>query len=272
MKPTLKKYLNVFQYLQDVYLFRKKVDSRFSYDVWAEELNASDKSYVRLVVFGKRPLNPKMAAALVKNLELSEVDAEYFLMLIQYSQSKTREQKDLFGKKLISLLRNDFDYLEIQAHHEFLSHPLLPRLQVILSFQDLDQSVENLSWILGVSVQEVTEALEKLENFKLVEKVQGRYNPLKKSFKVPDGFGEMGLKLFYERNLDDARAAIQLPKEERRFKSLFLPMNEGEFQKYLDNLESYLNEQLVQHNPDDYVDRRLYQVHFNIIPVSAKTR
>lgn len=270
MKPEVKKYLNVFQYLQDFYQFKKDQDQQFSYEVWAKELGASDKSYVRLIVIGKRPLNDKMAAAFVKNLSLTFDEQKYFLTLIQYTQSKSHEHKDLFGKKLVALLKSELDQLEIKSHYDFLSNPLLPRLQVFLGFRDLDQSPKNLAWLLRVTPDEIKEGLDTLLELKLIEKTDTGYKPLKKSFKVPDGFGDIGLEAFYNKNLEEAQAAIQLPKEERRFKSLFLPLNKTEFEDYLNNMQSFVNEQLFKFNPDEYKDRRLYQVHFNIIPVSAK--
>ncbi|WP_413612331.1 TIGR02147 family protein [Bdellovibrio sp. HCB-110] len=271
MKPEVKKYLNALQYLQDIYRFRKNGNSQFSYEIWAKELNASDKSYIHMMVTGKRPISAKMAQALIQNIALSISEQEYFLNLIQYTQSKNREHRDLFGKKLISLLKNELDQQEIQSHYEFLSNSLLPRLQVFLSFTDIDKSAQNLAWLLGTTEDEITKGLAQLTELQLITTDQnGTINPLKKSFKVPDGFGDLGLESFYNQNLVAAQAAIQLPKEERRFKSLFLPLNPEEFAEFLNNLQTFTNEQLAKFNPDQYADRRLYQAHFNIIPVSSK--
>lgn len=271
MKPYVKKYLDVFLFLQDSYQYRKNQDLTFSYDVWAKELGISDKSYVRFIVIGKRPINEKMTESLAHNLKLSDEDKKYFLTLVDYTQSKTRVQKELFGQKLISFLKSELDQIEIQAHYEFLSNPLLPRLQVFLSFHDLDQSSKNLSWLLGTSEEEIISGLRQLENLKLIQKSKDRFVPIKKAFKVSDNFGDIGLEAFYKSNLDAAQAAISLPKSERRFKSLFLPLNAEEFEAFLTNMDTFTKEQLFKFNPDEYADRRLYQVHFNIIPVSQKS-
>lgn len=121
-----------------------------------------------------------------------------------------------------------------------------------------------------MSEDETHQAVSKLEELKLIEKTPVGYRPLKKSFKVPDGFGDIGLEVFYSNNLEAAQTAIQLPKEERRFKSLFLPLNALEFEDFWSHLQTFTNEQLFKFNPDEYADRRLYQVHFNIIPVCAQ--
>lgn len=268
MIVKIRNYLNVYQYLQDCYQLRKKREPQFSYDVWAKELKASDKSYVRFIVLGKRPLNEKMIAAFSENLKLDKDDSDYFSVLAHYTQSKTQEQKNVFWKKLLSYLKQPSDQLEINNHYDFLSNPLLPRLQILLSFSDVSPAADTLGWILGCSEVEVNQAIEKLLELQIIEKTPNGFKPLQKSFKVPDQFGHHGLEAFYQRNLEEAKQAIALPKEERRFKSMFLPLNANEFQSYLDGLDAFTTENLTKFNPDTYEDRRLFQIHFNIIPVS----
>lgn len=270
MKPAVKKYLNCYQYLQDAYQARKSQEVDFSYDVWAKELGASNKSYVRMMVLGKRPINEKMTQMFTLTLGLDAAEKEYFVDLVHYTQSKSHEQKKLFGRKLISGLKVNFEQQQVLAHFDFLSNPLLPKLQVALSFTDLDQSPEKLALLLSVQEAEITAGLLKLEQLKLIEKKGERYLPQKSSFKISDNFGDIGLETFYSRSLEEAQKAISLPKEERRFKTLLLPLNEGEFNSFIDNMNSFSREQLTFFDKDELADRRIYQVHLNIIPISAK--
>lgn len=268
MRPEIRKYLSVSQYLQDYYSFRKSVEKTFSYDKWAQELGVSDKAYMRMLVLGKRPLNEVVLESFVENLHLSPDDQMYFKILTYYSQSKSAEQKDVFGKKLMSLLRDDLEQVEVKAHYEFLSNPLLPRLQIMLGFDDLDQSPQNLSWLLNTSKEEIQQGIEMLEKMDLIELSNGIYRPLNRSFKVGDSFGDLGLNAFYVKNLEDAQKAIQLPSHERRYKSVFLPLNQEEFEQFIVNLQKFTREQLSQFKSDEYRGRRLFQAHFNIFPVS----
>jgi uncharacterized protein (TIGR02147 family) len=270
MKPAVKKYLNCYQYLQDAYQARKSQSADFSYDVWAKELGASTKSYVRMMVLGKRPINEKMTQMFALTLGLDAVDKEYFIDLVHYTQSKSHEQKKLFGRKLISGLKDNFEQQQVLAHFDFLSNPLLPKLQVALSFTDLDQAPDKLALLLSAEEAEIIAGLKKLEEIKLIEKIGDKYRPIKSSFKISDNFGDIGLETFYSRSLEDAQKAISLPKEEeRRFKTLLLPLNEGEFNSFIDNMNSFSREQLTFFDKDELTGRRIYQVHLNIIPVSA---
>lgn len=272
MKPELKKYLDAHKYLQDFYNCRKHENPAFSYEIWAKELNATDKSYVRFMIMGKRNISEAMTKAFAENLQLNEGEKEYFGYLVQYTQSRTPEQRSLFGKKLIELLQIDFSQFEMGAQYQFLSNPLMPRLQVLLGLTDVDSRAENLSWILGCSADEVEQCLKALEEMKLIEKINSGYRSLNKNFKVPDTFSDIGLEAFYIQSLETLKKSIYQPKEERRFKSLFLPLNEYEFNQFLANLQAFTKEQLAYFNPNEYADRKLYQVHLNIGAVANKQK
>ncbi|MNL84678.1 hypothetical protein D3C87_2127210 [compost metagenome] len=49
-----------------------------------------------------------------------------------------------------------------------------------------------------------------------------------------------------------------------------MPLNESEFQNFIDNMNAFTREQLVTFDKDELADRKIYQVHLNIIPVSSQ--
>lgn len=268
MRPDITKYLDLFQFLRDYYSFRKHLSARFSYQSWAQELGIKNKSYLRFVALGRRPVSDRMASGFIQNLELKGVEAEYFELLRLYSQSKTPVQRNLVGKRMITLLRDDVGAEEIEPHYDFLSTPLLPRLLTLLSFRDLNQDPENLSRLLMISIEDVQKGLERLHELDFTEKTEGRYKPKQKSFKISDQLMNLGLRNFYHDTMDAAKAAIQLKPEERRFRSLFLAMNESEFNLYIERLNEFAKEQLANHDFETLENRKLYQIGFTAHPVT----
>lgn len=268
MKPDIKKYLHVTQFLQDYYLFRKSEDSRFSFTMWAAEVGIKNKSYLRFLVMGRRPINEKMAAAFSKSLALNKEEHEYFLILIEFSQSKKTEQRKIFGRKLLSLLKSELDQMHILDHQTFLSDTLLPKLLTLLSFTDISSQPKKLSEILAVSNKKLDEAIEKLKALKLVEVKAGILQSLKPSFKVPDAAGSLGLELFYNHVFDEAKNAARLPQTDRRFRSLFVAMNEAERVEFQDSLNEFVQAQLAKYNHEKLENRKLFQIHFHYFPVT----
>lgn len=270
MKPQIKNYLSAWLFLQDYYQYRKSVDPLFSYEKWAHSLKASDKSYVRFMVVGKRNISLEMTKAFALTMALNEEETTYFTYLVQYTQSTTPQQKELFAQKLIELSDSALSQTEIQDHFQFLSNPLIPRLQVLLSLKDIDSSDKNLAWILGCSENEIKDCLSLLEKFDLIEKIESGYKAKINNFKIADNYKNPGLETFYVQSLEISKKSIHLPKEDRRLNSLFIPMNKNEFDQFNQNLNSFMSEQLKLFNPDQMQDRRLFQILLNITAVSEQ--
>jgi uncharacterized protein (TIGR02147 family) len=268
MKPDIKKYLDIFQYLQDIYQFRKTLNGHFSYAVWSKELGIRNKAYLRLMVIGRRSINEKMMSKMIENIELNKQDTDFFVALLGYSQCKNLAEKKLLASRMMSLVRQDFAQEEVEMHMDFLSDPLLPKLHSLLSFDDIAKSPENLARLLGTEESEIAEALSKLEKFQLIEMGPQGIRPKNPNFKVPDKFKDLGLKSFYLNLFDEAKKAMNLPGDLRRFRSLFFAANEEEVKYLTVRLDEIAKDLLSRHDFSELADRRLYQIHFNFFPLS----
>lgn len=272
MKPEVKKYLSTYLFLQDVYLFRKKLNPHFSYMIWAKELAIRNKAYLRLMVMGRRSINEATMQKLIANLELSNDDREYFVALLGYTQSKNMAERKVMQSRMMTILRRDFTQNEIDFNFEFLSHPLLPKLHSLLSFTDISQDVANLARLLGTDDSEIESGLAQLLEFGLIEKQGDSFKVLTQNFKLANKFQDLGLKSFYHNIFEEAKAAIHRPPQERRFRSLFFAMNEDEMKHLMERLNEFAQELLSHYNFTELEDRRLYQFHYNFFPLSNSQR
>lgn len=183
----------------------------------------------------------------------------------------TIEEKKIFGGKLISLANLGVEVVEIQEHFEFLSNPLLPRLQTLLSFEDSPQDLAILAMVLDYPIDKVEEAIQTLQHLGLLEKaMDARWKQQKKSWKVSDSSHNRGLIEFYKNAFTEAQQALELPSEGRGYKGLFFALNEEQFQDYLKDFDVFIKEQLAKRNSETIKDHRLYQLTFAMVPVSKK--
>lgn len=270
MRPLLKKYLCVYQYLQDFYHFKKNENRNFSYAAWASQLGVRNKAYLRSMVLGERPLGADVVNSMTSYLGLKGDEAEYFKVLTFYSQAKSPAEKEILGDRLVSLVREDFQQENLNVTTEFLSHPLLPKLHSLLSFKDIDKSGLSLAAHLGVTLKEIEEGLLRLRQLGLLKDEESGPTVSTPNFKVSDKFKDEGMKAFYENIFDGAKSAIALSAETRRFRSLFFAMNESETLELNKRLEDFAKEILSRHNFSELADRRLYQFHYNFYPLSQK--
>lgn len=104
--PSIYEYFDVILYLQAYYNYRKSLDDKFSYKVWSSELNYNSKSFLRLILAGKKRLPSKLAESIaLKNIAQLE-QREYFRCLVGYSRSASATEKEIFGQRMIQILKN----------------------------------------------------------------------------------------------------------------------------------------------------------------------
>lgn len=269
--PDVKSYLSIHLFLQDYYKYRKASNANFSYESWARELGIKSRSYLRLVVIGKRSLNDEVATLISQKLSLSDKDHEYFSLLILYSQCRSHEQKKLYGKKMMQILKTEMTQYEVENHMEFLSSATWPRLQTLLSFEDIEKTPEALSKLLEEPVQKIESGLQVLKKIEMADiDNSNQWIAKHRSFKVPEKLGDIALEIYHTHSLQNAIKAQKLPRQQRRFRSIMMALNEDEFKKLLEELQSFVERQLSQFDFSNLKGRRLYQINFNAFPVSRQ--
>jgi len=269
--PDVMTYLSVHQYLADLYRFRKTSERGFSYEAWARELGFKTKSFLHQIVLGQRAITPDTLLIFLAKLNLNDAEKEYFKYLVLYSKASSQEEKNLYGQKLISMIKSHYQQEEISHYYEFLATTLLPKLQTLLSFKDIDRRAEGIAKLLKVSLDEAATALEKLQELGLARADEhGQWESQTKSFKVPDELGNSVILQYHEQSLHEAIQAMTYTSDLRRYKSLLMPLKPSEFQSFLGELQNFVRQSLNKYDVDSLHERRLYQVNFNIYAVSEE--
>jgi uncharacterized protein (TIGR02147 family) len=272
--PRVYEYLDVTSFLQDYYKFRKTRDKGFSYESWATELELNSRSFLRLMVYGKKKISPRFIESFVQQVFVTKNEGTYFSYLVKYSQSPAGKERQLLSQKMMQILKLEHSAQIVTEKADYISDPLLPRLLSLLCFSDLRANAQRCATILKKDLAEIQEALAKLEAMKLTEKVEINSEEvwLARSdvFHVPDNYGNFDLLKFHEKSLTDAIEAFDQAPHLRRYKSLFVPMSEDSLEKFNKALEDFISEQLLQYNSKNCLGTYLYQVNFNFHPVTQK--
>ncbi|MBO9665287.1 MAG: TIGR02147 family protein [Bdellovibrio sp.] len=271
-RPNIKNYLNINDFLTDVYTYKKQIDPEFSYATWAQELGLTNKSFLRQIIVGRRNLTTETIPLFCENLELDNSEKEYFQLLSLYSRARTAEQRDLYGRRLRQLIHMDYPQKQILDPAKLTLKTIYPRLLTILGFSDIQKTPLKLALLLNVSLEDTLEALEVLRSLQLAESSlideQIHWHALTKSFRVPDNLGNDVLLAYHKQSLLEAIHAGQLPKSDRRYRSLLLALKEENFEQFLGDLENFVKQVFSKYNSDAFAERRLFQINFNIHAVS----
>lgn len=269
-KPELRSYLSIQQYLADIYNYRKENEDSFSYEKWANEIGIKNRSYLRLVVSGRRLVSADVKELLIRHFGLEGADKEYFTYLVLYSQSRHENQKRTYGRKLISLLKQELDQFEVERYYDFVADPLLPKLRTLIGYEDIDRTPQVLSRLLNTSESIIQNGLNKLADLELAELKDGTWRAQQKDVKVRDRAADVALHQFHTHSLNEALKAHHLNADLRKFRSVLMSMNESEYQTFLSDFQGFISSQISQYSTGQFQDRRLYQINFNLFPLSQK--
>jgi uncharacterized protein (TIGR02147 family) len=269
-------FLDPYALMKAFYQERKNADDGFSYSVWAEELAVQSSSTLRMMILGEKKISQGLAEKFVKYLN-SEDEKNYFLLLISYAHAASPQEKSAVWAALSKILVARIDQTEVKDHFTYLSDLLLPKLQTVLSFDDLSWTEENLSQVLKVDVETLQSALNTLQDIGLAETVTDlsvtgtvQWQTTARLLKVSDKLGDTAIRRYHDASLDEAKAAQSLAVECRRYRSLLLPMTDEEYQELNKEVDTFVKQLLMKYQSNHYRERRLYKVNLNYFPVAEK--
>jgi uncharacterized protein (TIGR02147 family) len=263
----LKKYLNPRQYLKDLFLERKHRDPSFSLLKWAQELGLESRSALRLVLTGRKPLSRELATKLAHALQMSPADAEYFFKLVGMESAVRKSEREKLVSEVSSLSTAGE---ELPDSFQLLASPLVLKLLVLLSFEDLEKTEANLALLLKTNPARLSSILKELKAIDVVEEQGGLWQAKKPNFFIKDHLGSASLQTYHKESLEEAIAAIRLPKEERRFRSILIPLDEEEFAMLYGELNLLLENLVARFGKAHAAGTRLYQINLNLLPVTEK--
>ncbi|MES2802189.1 MAG: TIGR02147 family protein [Bdellovibrionota bacterium] len=267
-KPIVFEYLDATSFLSDYYKYRKSLSERFSYEIWADELGISSRSFLRLVVLGKKKISDSYIVKLSEHLFSEKKQKEYFFHLVKYTQKTSLQERQIHSQKMITLIKTDRKELIVKNNSDFLSSPNLPRLLVLLTFKDIHPVVSTFARLMSLPPDQIEDYLHVLERNQLArsEMIDGEKHwfCISEFFSVPDEAGSEFLINFHRASLQEAMAAFSRPKDQRRYESVILPLNATEYDQFNEDFANFLSEQRTKFSANHLDGRGLYQMNYNI--------
>ncbi len=86
-KPDISDFKDFREYLSAIYEYRKIVNKKYTYKIWAQELGLSSVSGLTMVLKGQRSPGPSLREKLIKNLNLEKEESSYFEKLVNIAKT-----------------------------------------------------------------------------------------------------------------------------------------------------------------------------------------
>lgn len=269
MQISIFEYMDVGHFLSNYYKERKKINSSFSYTVWSNQLNFTNKTLLRLIVTGRRRISEKSRKKFNDFFKFSPVERDYFDALVEYSQSKTFQQKQNHGARLVQLQRKQFNQTDVPLNSEIFNDPYSSIVLMAISSTDSPLTFTELSkFFSNLESDRIQSIIASLIKDRLICVENGFLSALQPSFKVKDEFSNQGLKNYYEYWITKSKNAIGLPFKIRRFSSMQLALSETEFEEAIIAYQEFMTTVLSRAAYNKLPERRIYLMNMALFPVT----
>jgi len=269
--PPVMNFVDYREYLKAWYAFQKEQNPHFSYAVWATKAGFKSRSFMRLVMLGKRTLGVDSIPLVLKSLGLRGDEAQYFTHLVHYVHSSNFESRDHYFSEILKLSKGTNSL--VKDSYRFLSHPHTARVHLLISLKNFNGSLDSIAESLPLSLTEIKEILDTLEALGLAyyDQQQQTWKGVVKHIKLPEELGNLALQAFHSQSLKEAQKAISMNPAVRHYGSLllFLDSNQyGEIKKELDQFLEYLSRKYQ--TASELPSTQMHQINLNLLPASKE--
>ena len=263
-------YTNYREFLLDFYLEKKAVNTSFSYQVFANKAGFKSKSFIKLVIDGKKNLTPDSTKRLQKVLKLNSKSFAYFEDLISFNQAKTNKLKNYFFEKIMGYNKRNPSRLVMQREYEFYSkwyHNTIRELVTQINFKE-DYTYLGKQLTPIISARQARESLQLLLDLKLIKKSKEKYVQTDALLTTGNEVLSQAVSNFHLQNLNLAGEAIDtVDSASRDISSLVLGLSDDGFSKIKSEIQTF-RKKLLKIANSDTGQNSVYNVNFQFIPTA----
>lgn len=267
--PNILEFNSPYDYFEAHYQYRKLKEPGFSYERISEEMGFKSKSFAQMVMNQKRKMTDKFKTVFAEKYISLPEHKEYFYCLTELVECQSESKRTQIQSKMFELRGKLKDLAIIESNKQFWISPEVPKILMVLGFDDFHTTSKNISDFLSLPISLVEDCLHSLQDQGLVDFLPDMsYRPRKKSFKVDSKLGSSDLANYHSHSLSEAQLAQDLPTDVRRYSSFMVAMSPQEFSQFNIEWNNFLKQCVAKYDFSEIENRRLYKINLNIFPVS----
>jgi len=101
--PNIYNYWDCLKFLNDYYLAKKKLNCKFSYEVFAKSAAISSKGFLRNILKGEKKISTSISFKIATAMKFDENQLSFFTTLIELYNMKAMDKKFIQYQKLMRL-------------------------------------------------------------------------------------------------------------------------------------------------------------------------
>jgi uncharacterized protein (TIGR02147 family) len=259
-------------YLKDFFQ-EKKSESGYTHRDFARAAGVNSPSWLSQLIKGRKNLTTASTIKVCKALKLNKKEAEYFELLVEFTQAKTNEVKDHFYKKMIELKKKLGVITINEEQYEFYTrwyHPVIRSLVSKVDFGD-DYAVLARKVLPAITPAEAKKSVQFLERTGFIKRDKnGKWIQTKSIMTTGDEVSSLKIVNYHkEVSKLAAEAHDRSPKEKRDISALTVGINEKDFSFIKSEIQTF-RKKILQVAQNSKKADRVYQLNFQFFPVSRE--
>jgi uncharacterized protein (TIGR02147 family) len=267
-------YGNFRDFLKDFYEQEKQKDFCFSFRAFSALAGFKSKSFLKLVIQGKRNLTADSINRLAVAVKLNKDETFFFRNLVLLTQASTAQDRQTFAGQLLK----SREYRKLrplsEAQYHYMSHWYFI---VIRELVGLPQFQEDPQWIASrvnppISPTEAQNALKELAELGLVKRnAEGRLVQTDEAIATPDEVVSAYAAEYHREMLKKASESIdRFSRDLREISSVTFGISKSNVQK-IKEIIYRCRKEIVELSAQDTPRDSVYQLGFQVFPLALDT-
>jgi uncharacterized protein (TIGR02147 family) len=264
-------YTDYRKFLLDFYEAEKTRNPHFSHRYVAQKVGFTSSGFFSKIIQGKTNISNELALQFVDFLKLKKVEAEYFTLLVFFNQAKSHAEKKRWFEKIVAFSKSKVKVVEV-SQYEFFDKWYYVALRELFSFYKFKGDYDELAKTIDppISPAQAKKGVLLLEKLNLIKKDDNGYY-VQTDTLLSTGYDvrSVAINNFQLATLDLAKESIdRFPKEQRDISTLTLSFSNELYSTIHEKLKAFRREVLELVKNDPKAADKVYQVNFQIFPLS----
>lgn len=271
-EPGLFDYLDYRSYLRDFYDFKKKTSPAFSLNTFAQKAGFSSRSFLLLVMQGKRDITPNSIDGFCRALGLGKKEREYFENLIRFNQSENAEAKRHYYEQLVPLYKKESGRRLHESEYQYISQWYGPVIREMIQTKNFREEPEWIARQLKnrISPLQAKKTLQLLLELGLVRRSgRGKLEVTDVNIGTPTEVADAMAAKFHDEMLGMARQSIaEDDANQREISGITTALSAAKFARIKEAIQEFENKIMHELEEKDDEADRIYQLHFQLFPLT----
>lgn len=258
-------------YLKDSYDAKCSSDPSYSYRKFASEAGFTNPGFLNDVIKGRRKLSRGALEKMVAVFGLSDIEAEFFRLLVAYRQAKSGDERQGLYKKIV-FRRNRSSFARLNPsksrYYQDFRYPLVRAAIMSMEFTGNYEELGRFT-VPPIPAAQVKKYIRDLCDWGMVTQgCDGRYSVTDLKVEPPEKLRDLVKQINREWIIQAVDPLMKLPAEKRHISSMLLSVSRSTRKKILEKIESFREEVWELVDKDDETAETVMLLNIQYIPKS----